>query len=68
MENEKERQELNKLINKGIEIEVETTIFKKPKGLLGRFRKLEKHKQMQVFKILEPTLSTLTMSATNYKD
>lgn len=56
---EAEKQELNILVNRGISFEIERTTHKRPKGLLGRFKKLVQVTEKLKFKIEEPTLSTL---------
>lgn len=56
-----ERQELNLLINKGVSIEVDRTIYVKPKGLFGLLKKRVKQTDKQKFIIQEPTLSVLDL-------
>lgn len=54
-----ERNELNTLINKGVNFDVERTIHKRQKGIFGIFKKRIPVKELLKFTILEPTLSTL---------
>jgi len=64
----KERQETNLLINKGVNIEVEQTIYVRPKGLFGFFKSLIKQVKKLQFTIHEPTLSTLDRLAAEQLD
>lgn len=56
---EAEKQELNILVNRGISFDLDRTIYKKQKGLFGRFKKRVPITEKLKFKIQEPTLSTL---------
>lgn len=56
---EQERQELDLLIGKGVNIDVEREIFVKQPGLFGYFKKRVKKTEKLRFNIQEPTLSTL---------
>lgn len=56
---ETEKQELNLLVNRGVSFDLERTIYQRPKGLLGRFKKRVPVKEKLKFTIQEPTLSTL---------
>jgi len=56
---EQERQELNRMIGRGMAIEVDVPIRVKPKGFLGLFRKGTKKVERMRFVVHEPTLSTL---------
>ena len=65
MENEKldnltrEQGELRQMINEGVTFDIEVTYRKRKPGLFGFFRKREQMKEKRVFRIAEPTLSTL---------
>jgi hypothetical protein len=54
-----EKNELNLIINKGVSIEVERTIYKQPNGLLKWLKKPVPEIETLKFKIQELTLSTL---------
>ena len=56
---EAEKQELNRLIGKGVTFEVERTIRAKQHGFLGFFKPRFDRKETLTFTIQEPTLSTL---------
>lgn len=56
---EAEKQELNLLVNRGVSFDVERTIYRRPKGLFGIFKKRIPTKEKLKFQIQEPTLSTL---------
>lgn len=56
---EKERNELNALINKGVQFEVEDTEFEVKKRFFGLIKKRVAVKVMRQFKIAEPVLGTL---------
>ena len=65
MENEKldnltrEQGELRHMINEGVTFDIEVTYRRRKPGLLGFFRKREQVKEKKVYRIAEPTLSTL---------
>lgn len=54
-----ERNELNVLINKGLNFNVERKVFKRQKGFLGYFKKKIEETETLTFTIKEPTLATL---------
>lgn len=54
-----ERQELNTLISKGVQFDIEYPVFTPAKGLKRFFAKPAKKIKKEVFTIQEPTLSTL---------
>jgi hypothetical protein len=54
-----ERNELNTLINKGINFDVERTIYKRQKGIFSFLKKRIPSRETMKFTIQEPTLSTL---------
>lgn len=55
----REQSELRQMINSGVTFDVDVTYRKRKPGLLGFFRKRETVKEKKVFRIAEPTLSTL---------
>lgn len=54
-----ERSELNTLIDKGVNFDIERTIYVRQNGILGRFKKRYAKTEKLQFTIKEPTLSTL---------
>jgi hypothetical protein len=54
-----ERNELNKLINKGVSFDVECVVYKQQKGVFGRLKKRIATTETLKYSIQEPTLSTL---------
>ena len=54
-----ERQELNLLINRGVNFDVERTVYKRIPGIIGFFKPRVKTTETLKFNIQEPTLSTL---------
>ena len=56
---EAEKQELNRLIDKGVEFDLERTIYVKQNGILWFFKRRVAKKETLKFIISEPTLSTL---------
>lgn len=65
MENEKldnltrEQGELRQMINEGVTFDIEVTYRRRKPGFWGFFRKREQVKEKKVYRIAEPTLSTL---------
>lgn len=55
----REQSELRQMINSGVTFDVDVTYRKRKPGLLGFLRKRETVKEKKVFRIAEPTLSTL---------
>lgn len=55
----REQSELRQMINSGVTFDVDVTYRKRKPGLLGFLRKRETIKEKKVFRIAEPTLSTL---------
>lgn len=56
---EAEQNELRLMIQEGVTFDVEVTHYQRKPGLFGIFRKKERVTEKKVFKIKEPTLSTL---------
>jgi hypothetical protein len=56
---EKERQELNLLVKRGVKFDVTSKVRKKDKGLMGFFRKRRISEETVFYIIKEPTLSVL---------
>lgn len=55
----REQNELRQMINSGVTFDVDITYKKRKPGLLGFIRKREKITEKKVFRVAEPTLSTL---------
>lgn len=55
----REQSELRQMINEGVTFDVEITYKRRKPGILGYFRKREKITEKKVFRMAEPTLSTL---------
>lgn len=55
----REQNELRQMINSGVTFDVEITYKRRKPGLLGFLRKRETIKEKKVFRVAEPTLSTL---------
>lgn len=55
----REQSELRQMINEGVTFDVEITYKRRKPGILGYFRKREKITEKKVFRVAEPTLSTL---------
>lgn len=55
----REQNELRQMINSGVTFDVDITYKKRKPGLLGFIRKREKVTEKKVFRVAEPTLSTL---------
>lgn len=56
---EAEQNELRLMIQEGVTFDVEVTHYQRKPGFFGAFRKKERVTEKKVFKIKEPTLSTL---------
>lgn len=65
---EQERRELNLLISKGVSIDVERTVYVRPKGWNRWFKPRVKKVEKLKFLIQEPTLSTLDRLAAEQLD
>lgn len=55
----REQSELRQMINEGVTFDVEITYKRRKPGILGFFHKREKITEKKVFRVAEPTLSTL---------
>lgn len=55
----REQSELRQMINEGVTFDVEITYKRRKPGILGYFRKRDKITEKKVFRVAEPTLSTL---------
>ncbi|MBQ8549741.1 MAG: hypothetical protein IJ426_00180, partial [Clostridia bacterium] len=56
---QQERSELRRMIGEGITFDIDVKYKRRKRGFLGLFQKREEVTEKRVFKIAEPTLSTL---------